>query len=110
MNRSAIFASLCLAALAHRTLGGDSAGVPAPATEALRAAPGLDAKTRMKAGPAGEAPVFDSLRAYRYLKEQCDLGPRNPGSEGHKRAIAYFEKHFRGLGIPVKLQRFVHTD
>ena len=56
------------------------------------------------------APAFDSLRAYRYLKEQCDFGPRNPGSEGHKRALAYFEKHFRGLGLAVTMQPFVHSD
>jgi hypothetical protein len=64
-----------------------------------------------KAAPAAKsAPAFDSTRAYRYLKEQCDLGPRNPGSEGHQRAIAYFQKHFSGLGFPVQLQRFTHRD
>ena len=28
-------------------------------------------------------PKFDSTRAYQYLKDQCALGPRNAGSEGH---------------------------
>lgn len=55
-------------------------------------------------------PPFDSVRAFRYLKEQCDLGPRNPGSEGHQRAIAYFDKHFSSLGFPVEKQAFVHRD
>ena len=59
---------------------------------------------------AATATPFDSVRAYRYLKEQCDLGPRNPGSEGHQRAILYFEKHFTSLGFPVKKQAFVHRD
>lgn len=26
---------------------------------------------------------FDGERAYQFLKQQCDLGPRNPGSPGH---------------------------
>jgi hypothetical protein len=60
--------------------------------------------------PAVPVPAFDSTRAYRYLKEQCALGPRNPGSEGHKRAIAYFREHFRSLGIPAALQDFTHRD
>jgi Zn-dependent M28 family amino/carboxypeptidase len=57
-----------------------------------------------------KSPAFDSTRAFRYLTEQCNLGPRNPGSEGHKRAIAYFQKHFQALGFPVELQRFTHRD
>lgn len=71
-----------------------AAPVPVPAAKATAAA----------------VPAFDSTRAYRYLKEQCALGPRNPGSEGHRRAIVYFEKHFASLGFPPRLQRFVHRD
>lgn len=55
-------------------------------------------------------PAFDSTRAYRYLKEQCALGPRNPGSDGHRRAIDYFTAHFASLGLPVAKQAFVHRD
>lgn len=63
------------------------------------------------AAPAAKSiPGFDSTRAFKYLKEQCDLGPRNPGSEGHKRAIEYFRKHFAGLGFPPVSQGFVHRD
>ncbi|MDB5104106.1 MAG: Peptidase family [Fibrobacteres bacterium] len=58
----------------------------------------------------GSDPGFDSTRAYRYLKEQCALGPRNPESEGHKRALAYFLAHFKGLGLDVSPQPFVHAD
>jgi glutaminyl-peptide cyclotransferase len=63
-------------------------------------------KPRAAAAPA----AFDSTRAFRYLKEQCDLGPRNPGSEGHERAIAYFDRHFASLGLAVEKQAFVHRD
>ncbi len=70
--------------------------------DSVKAAPG--------AARSAVVPAFDSVRAYRYLKEQCALGPRNPGSEGHARAILYFEKHFKSLGFRVELQRFVHRD
>ena len=60
--------------------------------------------------PEAALPAFDSTRAYRYLREQCDLGPRNPGSEGHARAIDYFTAHFTKLGFAVEKQAFVHTD
>lgn len=58
----------------------------------------------------GREPAFDSTRAYRYLKEQCAFGPRNPESEGHKRALAYLIAHFKTLGLPVSQQPFLHTD
>lgn len=55
-------------------------------------------------------PAFDSTRAYRYLKEQCALGPRDPEGEGHRRAIGYFIAHFKALGMTAAQQPFVHTD
>lgn len=73
-------------------------------------APAPKAAAPAKPAAAAAIPAFDSTRSYRYLKEQCDLGPRNPGSEGHARAIAYFQKHFAALGFPARLQKFVHKD
>ena len=32
---------------------------------------------------AQDIPFFDGNMAYKFLKEQCDIGPRFPGSEGH---------------------------
>ena len=29
-----------------------------------------------------------------YLKEQCDIGPRFPGSIGHSKAINRYKEHF----------------
>ena len=29
-------------------------------------------------------PQFDSQSAFKHLIEQCDFGPRNPGSKGHE--------------------------
>jgi len=34
-------------------------------------------------------PVFDSQRAFLDLVAQCDFGPRNPGSEGHRKTKKY---------------------
>lgn len=37
-----------------------------------------------------EVPVFSSDSAYQFVKQQVDFGPRNPGSEGHRKAKNYF--------------------
>ena len=34
-------------------------------------------------------PVFDSQRAFLDLLAQCEFGPRNPGSEGHRNTKKY---------------------
>jgi Zn-dependent M28 family amino/carboxypeptidase len=36
-------------------------------------------------------PVFDGNRAYQYLIEQCEFGPRYPGSAGHQQALEYLK-------------------
>jgi glutaminyl-peptide cyclotransferase len=64
------------------------------------------AKSHLPPSPS----VFDSSRSYRYLQEQCALGPRHPGSEGHYRSLKYLGDHFRKLGLPVQSQKFVHVD
>lgn len=75
----------------------------------LTAAPVAKATPAAKPAPVREE-GFDSSRAYRYLSEQCALGPRNPGSEGHARAIGYFVAHFKRLGLSLRRQDFVHAD
>jgi len=69
----------------------------------------ISAPALLNAAPIKD-PIFDSTEAYRYLREQCGLGPRNPGGEGHQRAIEYFNRHFKSLGFPIVEQKFVHTD
>ncbi len=83
-----------------------------PAATASLPAASASPKALAASHPAGAAshPAFDSTRSYRYLKEQCALGPRNPGSEGHRRAIDYFLKHFSDLGLPAVPQKFTHRD
>lgn len=97
------FAFVC--AVAAGSAAAAAAPGPVSAQAPVPAAPGKAAKP-----PVTAALPFDSTRAYLYLKEQCALGPRDPGSEGHARAIEYFLKHFHALGLPVQRQDFEHTD
>ncbi len=75
-----------------------------PSGPARAAAPGPAAKAK------GGDPAFDSVRAYRYLKEQCAFGPRVAESAAHAKALAYFTAHFQGLGFRTEQQPFVHSD
>ncbi len=40
-------------------------------------------------------PEFSSERAYQYIAEQVEFGPRVPNTEAHRQAIQYFNQHFR---------------
>lgn len=66
-------------------------------------------------GGAAAAPVsnfkleeipFNGARAYDYLKQLCDIGPRPSGSEGMRRQQQLLEEHFTKLGGKVVYQRF----
>jgi hypothetical protein len=57
-----------------------------------------------------ESPEFSGDRAYQYLIEQCDIGPRNPGSDGARQALDYYQSFFRSRADSVWLQRFEFTD
>lgn len=94
---TAILLGLLLAAAPRSVPPVKAATAPAP-------------KKSVPSSASAGAAVFDSTRAFRYLLEQCALGPRNPGSEAHAQAIQYFEAHFKSLGFPVDLQSFTHRD
>ncbi len=49
---------------------------------------------------------FNGARAYEYLKQLCDIGPRPSGSPGMARQQELLEEHFRKLGGEVHFQRF----
>ena len=69
---------------------------------------------RATAAPGGNLTLadipFDGAKAYEYLKQLCDLGPRPPGSAGmlaqQKLLIDYFQK----LGAKVVKQEFRGRD
>jgi glutaminyl-peptide cyclotransferase len=55
-------------------------------------------------------PTFDGKEAFGYLTEQCEIGPRNPGSEGHRRCKKYLLDKLGGYTNLVKTQEFVYQD
>ncbi len=58
----------------------------------------------------GSPPEFDGKEALGYLTDQCDLGPRNPGSEGHQRCKEYLLDMLGRYSNLVKIQEFVYQD
>ena len=57
-----------------------------------------------------EVPNFDKGNAFRYLVEQCEFGPRNPGSNGYKQCLDYLQKTLSGFADTILLQPFVLDD
>lgn len=55
-------------------------------------------------------PAFDADAAWSYLIAQCDMGPRNPGSDGHARVIDYLKQELESSGGEVTLQEFSVDD
>ncbi len=53
-------------------------------------------------------PPFNGREAFRFLTAQTDFGPRNPGSRGHDRCLAYLEQTLVRLVDTVHLQPFSH--
>jgi len=49
---------------------------------------------------------FNGARAYGYLKQLCDLGPRCSGSEAMTAQQKFLTEHFEKLGVKVEFQRF----
>lgn len=53
---------------------------------------------------------FDGNRAYSYIIEQCDLGPRSPGFEGHQNFEKYLLGFFEKLNMEVRTQNFKYFN
>jgi len=49
---------------------------------------------------------LDADRAFGYLKQMCDLGPRPSGSDAMRRQVDLVAAHFEALGGKVERQRF----
>ena len=57
-----------------------------------------------------QVPAFDQDHAFEYLRKQCAFGPRNPGSEGHKKCLAFMVAELQNSADVVAKQSFTHTD
>jgi glutaminyl-peptide cyclotransferase len=55
-------------------------------------------------------PAFDGQRAFEYLKQQVDFGPRVPGTVASATCRTYFYEHFKELNVPVDSQAFPFFD
>ncbi len=53
---------------------------------------------------------FDKDAAFAYLLEQCQFGPRHPGSEGHQRVRKYLLDKLSAHANFIKIQDFVYSD
>ena len=54
-----------------------------------------------------KVPDFSANNAFEYLKAQCEFGPRNPGSEGHRKVLNYYLKTLTPLADTVMTQSFI---
>lgn len=57
-----------------------------------------------------DRPDFDGDSAFNYLIKQCDFGPRNPGSRGHKNTLDYLLKEMNLFADSVTTQEFTYID
>jgi hypothetical protein len=55
-------------------------------------------------------PAFDGNQAFAYLTAQTDFGPRNPGSEGHKKCLDYLVTELKKYADLVNAQQFTFND
>ena len=60
------------------------------------------------AGDIAPASPFDGQRAYQDVVAQCDIGPRDAGTEGNARCAAYIMDQLKAAGWAVETQEFVY--
>ena len=54
--------------------------------------------------------TFDEKTAFEYLKKQCDFGPRDPSSKGHKLCMNFLIEEMKKFTKYVSVQKFTHYD
>ena len=57
-----------------------------------------------------DIPDFDSDLAYQYIIDQCNFGPRNPGSIGHEQFAKFLENFLSNMSDQVIIQDFNYTE
>lgn len=66
--------------------------------------------TSCRLGPPPKPSRFNETRSFSFLKQLCDIGPRNNGSETKKRAEAWLEQALRDAGAEVTTHEFTYTS
>lgn len=64
--------------------------------------------TGTRGGWSRAVPQFNGSSAFDYLKKQCEFGPRNPGSIGHRECSKYLAAELSKYAATVKTQKFYH--
>ena len=93
-----VLAGLLLLPLAIAFIGG--VGVPWPGL--FSPSQVVEANATMLDPP----PPIDGKRAFGYLKQICDIGPRTAGSDANARQREMVEAHFKKMGADVREQPF----
>tara|TARA_B100002049_G_scaffold178594_1_gene135689 strand:- start:960 stop:1898 length:939 start_codon:yes stop_codon:yes gene_type:complete len=57
-----------------------------------------------------EVPRFSGVKAFQYLEKQCEFGPRNPGSTGHKEFANYLENFLKERFDDILIQEFEYIE
>jgi hypothetical protein len=57
-----------------------------------------------------EVPRFSGVKAFQYLEKQCEFGPRNPGSTGHKEFANYLENFLKERFDNILIQDFEYIE
>ena len=61
-------------------------------------------------GCQSKVPIFDGDKAFNYLIKQCDFGPRDPGSVGHKKALQYYLSTFKRFVSKGVVKLFIYVE
>jgi glutaminyl-peptide cyclotransferase len=67
---------------------------------------GLIAALHLGGCAKSDPPSFDGESAFTFLREQCDIGPRYPGSPGHGEIQRYLVDKLTAFGANVSVQPF----
>ncbi len=68
---------------------------------------GLTLTVMMETGcGGGEVPEFNQQKAFQFLTDQCDIGPRYPGTRGHREVQRYIAGKLKRFKANVSLQEF----
>lgn len=61
-------------------------------------------------GDRNSVPFFDEQRAFTYLVDQCEFGPRVPNSPGHRQCKEYLYQQLSATSTRVNRQDFTYYD
>ncbi len=53
---------------------------------------------------------FNGTKAFLHVQEQCEIGPRPPGTEEHEKCIQYIVSVIKSYGLTYRLENFTFTD